>query len=228
MNAFRVIVCAVLVIGAAFAPTFARAERSPEDRAAKIVLLPESGRPVWNWLLRVTAPNDPFVSRTAAASYQRAWPPQVLYGYLFDPFVSPAPPLHAARFGFTVGSDRWWVVADRKRHLVYYGESCCSYARAVVTTYDTPPPRDVPEVDLWGPAIPAQLGDAPTQVYAALGEPLRRWTSAKTSRWAAAYAHPWWSDEMERRGNPGNPCAYDITAIFARERLVGYEVWRGC
>jgi hypothetical protein len=45
---------------------------------------------------------------------------------------------------------------------------------------------------------------------------------------AVAYAHPWWFDEESRRMNAGNPCAYDITAIFARERLVGYEVWRGC
>ena len=209
-----------------------RAEPEVANASKHIILFPASAQPVWNWLKRVTAPNDPFVPHRSRWLFERTSTrvtraPDDIAGTsdLWDA----TPALTTTRFEFTVGKDTWHVVADPRRKVVLYAEGCCSYSRVVLAAYDVAPPAGLAHTDLGGnvPRSGVRLGDSPNRVFALLGTPVRRLTSAKTTRWAVAYSRPF-RGFPERPYDPKGSCVEERTLVFEHDRLVGYEIYSGC
>lgn len=226
----RVVLAGLVLVAIAASAGPVRAERDPENSAKQIVLAPESARPAWAWLQRVTKANDPFVDTKSRFFFARA---STRVTPQSDHFASagsgqwPAPE-YATKFRFTVGSDRWGIVADPQRHLVFYGEACCSFSRQVLAAYDGPLPAGVAQHDLSAtvPASGIRIGDTSATVFHALGAPVRRLTAPHSTRWAAAYSRPY---DANRKFSPAsNNCVEERTAVFEHDRLVAYEIYDGC
>ena len=194
-------------------------------------LTPESARPLWTWLRRATAANDPFIDG-GSNYYQRA-------SRRFAPIDDARVPVHtmleapepAAVWGFDVGKDVWWAVADRRHRLVYYGEHCCSFGRAVIARYNgAEPPKTIPDRDLTGsvPLGAPRIGSSAKVVFALLGMPKLRVHARGSDRWTVYYSQPLWTstDRADRAKEPS--CTDDLTAVFEEDHLVAFQKWRGC
>ncbi|HEY4441709.1 MAG TPA: hypothetical protein VGN14_14715, partial [Candidatus Elarobacter sp.] len=174
-----------------------------------------------DWLRDGTRANDPFFHHPDLYDHDRAAARVVTRREAFPGgWNAPVP---ATDFGFTVGKDDWHVQADPRHHLVFYREGCCSYKREVLTRIDATPPAGVASGDLrrMVPASGVRIGDAADVVYRKLGRPARLLRSPLTRRWAAAYVRP-----LSIQG--GASCIEQGTAVFEGERLIAYELWRGC
>ena len=223
---------AALLAVLASAPPCARAERDVADPSHHIVLYPASAQPVWNWLKQVTAPNDPFIPHQSRWIFERTSTRTTRVSDQikgFSDLWQPSSTLSATHFGFTVGSDKWSAVADPRRKVVLYKESCCSYFRIVLATYDLAPPVGLAHANLgaYVPRSGVRLGDSPNRVFALLGAPVSRLTSPKTTRWAVAYSRPFSGPHMTYDPKSTN-CVEERTLVFEHDRLVGYEIYSGC
>jgi hypothetical protein len=225
LRTIRVFVFVLILMTAAAQGVSAEPEiRNPRYN---IVLAPSSAAPIWDWLRKGTRANDPFEQQ---ADRDVRDPGSVRIVSRIEEFPTRrAYPKHATTFAFTAGKNWWAVQYDPKRHLAFYSEGCCSYHREVLAKIGTPP-AGVVHADL-GRMIPTsgiRIGDSAAAVFAKLGTPARRLRSPATTRWAAAYARPFWSSPQEKRLRPKFGCVEQGTAVFSGGRLVAYELWYGC
>ncbi|HEY0615710.1 MAG TPA: hypothetical protein VGC96_13745 [Candidatus Elarobacter sp.] len=189
------------------------------------MLYPATAQPAWAWLRRATAPNDPFITRRSRWFSARSTTRKTTVTDRFSGVANGSlweMPQRSTSFAFSVGHDAWHLVADPRRHLVFYGESCCSFGRKVLATYLERPPRGVALGDLSSIVTRSgvAIGDSPQRVFRLLGAPARRLTSGSSARWAVAYSRPrppWTSSCVEER-----------TVVFERNRVAAYEISDGC
>ena len=194
-------------------------------------VVPSSARPLWVWLRYATRMNDPFID--GGSNYYvnatRRFPPVDAEPAHSYGMTNPQGP--TAEWTVLPAKDGWWAVADRRHRLVYYGEHCCSFGRAVVARYDGgPPPSAIPERDLVAsaPRGAPRIGAPVDEVLKALGKPKQRFHVRGSNRWAAYYAQPLWTQTDHELRQKEASCTDDLTAIFEDGRLVALQEWRGC
>ena len=193
--------------------------------AVLAVLVPESARPIVTWLDRETRPNDIAIV-TMASLPARVAPLRRITMSSDEPDATAAQEVSVPRsqFGYTVGKDGWWVVVDRARRLMLYGEHCCSFSRAVVARYRSEPPAVVPNADILKLTRMRRvaIGMNSSQIVRVFGPPGPRLPALHSARWDIVYSYPW------KVPTEGSECADIHTLTFERDRLVAYEIWWGC